>query len=150
MPLGETICTSWKHLMSQKEITLPLELTGSILTIKLRWHEIQRKYVGQRVPRGLSKPDFARLVSRRGNSHIYHYHQALSVVSSKKLLYLELYIGLAKISQPRLGWWSWMSLTIFRVKKHQTKQTRPPQKAFSSKHSIKPQLPMLKRELPLQ
>ena len=68
-----------------------------------------------KVSHGLSKPSFARLVSRRGNSQIHHYHQALSATSSKEPLYLELCIDTApaKISQPRLGWWSRMSLTIF-------------------------------------
>ena len=92
------------------------------------------------------------MVSRRGNSHTPHCHQALSVVSSQRPLYLELCIDIApaKASQPILGWWNWRSLTVFRVKDKPQPQnkTPPPQKALSSTHSTTPQLPMPERALP--
>lgn len=104
--------------------------------------------MGQRVPRGLSKTDCARLVSKRGNSHVYHYHQALCLKQRETTLPRALYRhspGQDFSAQIRL-----VELNEFdclQGEKTQN-QTPPPQKALSSTHSTMPQLSMLKRELP--
>lgn len=155
MPLGETIYTSWKHQKSQKEITLPLELTGSIFIISLRWHKIQRKHMVQSVL-WVKQARLCWLVSRKGNSQVHHYLSSGTPGCKQRGTTLPRALHRHSPSQDFSAQVGLVEPNEFDHllcmysgwKKIKTKQTPHPRQALSRIHSTMPQLPMLKRELP--